>query len=885
MGLPGIYFLFSVGLNQAQDFLVAADLLAALSSTPALVIHIHSAAFRSSSRYAAVASWEDIRAESDTSHVFDAINRIHGTAYANVSWVGQGMGKRVVNLGLNLSSGAKDISVNLYSPDFANDLLEHVSSADVVEISDASVGFQHVVLDAIYQCEKKPKVTLPKRPSPQQVRVEQVDLESIPYVQLLQQVFKERLIIANQLASPTISQVSFGYGAILAHIQTRQTFLERLRRFQPPSELRTPLTQYLLHPNDDQYAKDLEHLLKEHHIEEFKDELKLLYRPSYWVLGGDVWWGDIGDSGFHQVLQSGEDINLLILDTHTTAKKDLGLYAMSYQSAYVASCAIYASYAHATKSLLEAHRFPGTSVVLAYLPVSSSDSLTSVRLIKDSKVAVDTGKWPLYRWDPHLETVNLTLDSAVIKEELDKFLKREEQVYELSSKFPVLAPASFDAHLQKSIGIRKSTARDAVAKLLSGLNKNVPMTILYGSDGGNADRVAKLLEKSAQARNFPVKRLAANDITQEEFLASKLTILVVSTAGQGEFPMNARNFWKRLAEFPSLDGIQFGVFGLGDSHYWPNAGDEAYFNQPARDLQAKLIQKGAHALTDVGLGDDQAPEGYMSAYREWEPALWQALGNDQEVAIIEEPKVSDDQMKVASNFLRGTILENLDDRSTGCLPEADTKLTKFHGIYQQDDRDLREERIERGLEPKYSFMVRVRVPGGVASPHQWLAMDGISDQLANCTIKLTTRQAFQFHGVLKWNLRPTLQAINKVAMDTLAACGDVNRNVMVSCHGSPIVHAQVNGFARDLSRHLSPQTSAYAEIWLDKVLVGGPVVVDHEPLYGPTYLPRKFKIAIAIPPNNDVDVHAHCLGFVAILDGDSVTGYTVTVGGWHGGNS
>lgn len=244
-------------------------------------------------------------------------------------------------------------------------------------------------------------------------------------------------------------------------------------------------------------------------------------------------------------------------------------------------------------------------------------------------------------------------------------------------------------------------------------------------------------------------------------------------------------------------------------------------------------------------------------------------------------------IKRASNFLRGTILDGLADRSTGALAANDTQLTKFHGIYQQDDRDVRKERRHQKLEPAYSFMIRVRIPGGVCTPQQWLDMDRIATEQANGTIKLTTRQAFQFHGVIKSNLRTAIQEINASLLDTLAACGDVNRNVM--CNPNPYqsrVHGEVLQLAHQLSAHLSPRTRAYHEIWLDdgsgeqvKVTEDPP---EEEPLYGPQYLPRKFKTVIAVPPSNDVDVFAHCLGFIAIVENDALKGYNVTVGGGMG---
>lgn len=248
-----------------------------------------------------------------------------------------------------------------------------------------------------------------------------------------------------------------------------------------------------------------------------------------------------------------------------------------------------------------------------------------------------------------------------------------------------------------------------------------------------------------------------------------------------------------------------------------------------------------------------------------------------------EKKLSkNESIKEGSGFLRGTILEGLADVSTGALSDADTQLTKFHGIYQQDDRDVRNERRKQKLDKAYSFMVRVRVPGGVCTSQQWLEMDRISDTLANGTLKLTTRQAFQFHGIIKSNLKQSIKEINEACLDTLAACGDVNRNVM--CNPNPHVsaaHAATLQLSQELSDHLSPATRAYHEIWLDDEKVSS-TEEEEEPIYGKTYLPRKFKIVVAVPPSNDVDIYAHDLGFIAIVEGDEVVGYNVTVGGGMG---
>ncbi len=238
-------------------------------------------------------------------------------------------------------------------------------------------------------------------------------------------------------------------------------------------------------------------------------------------------------------------------------------------------------------------------------------------------------------------------------------------------------------------------------------------------------------------------------------------------------------------------------------------------------------------------------------------------------------------IKERSNFLRGTIVESLADGASGALAEDDTQLSKFHGFYQQDDRDIRNDRLRQKLEPAYSFMVRVRVPGGIATPAQWMALDRLAREYGNGTLRLTTRQAFQFHGVAKGDLRKTIRGINDSLLDTIAACGDVNRNVMCSpLPGRSPVHETAYATAVAISQRLTPRTRAYHEIWLDGDRVAG--TADDEPVYGATYLPRKFKIAVAIPPSNDVDVFAQDLGFIAIEKEGVLTGFNVTAGGGMG---
>ncbi|WP_342045459.1 assimilatory sulfite reductase (NADPH) hemoprotein subunit [Bacillus sp. OTU530] len=241
-------------------------------------------------------------------------------------------------------------------------------------------------------------------------------------------------------------------------------------------------------------------------------------------------------------------------------------------------------------------------------------------------------------------------------------------------------------------------------------------------------------------------------------------------------------------------------------------------------------------------------------------------------------------IKDRSNYLRGTLKEVMLDRMTAGIPEDDNRLMKHHGSYLQDDRDLRNERQKQKLEPAYQFMLRVRLPGGVASSDQWLVMDDLAQKYGNGTLKLTTRETFQIHGILKWNMKQTIQEIHASMMDTIAACGDVNRNVM--CTSNPYqseIHAEVHEWSKVLSDQLLPRTRAYHEIWLDEEKVAGtPEVEEVEPMYGPLYLPRKFKIGIAVPPANDIDVFSQDLGFIAVVEEDKLIGFNVAIGGGMG---
>ncbi|KAJ2776227.1 Sulfite reductase [NADPH] subunit beta [Coemansia javaensis] len=594
---------------------------------------------------------------------------------------------------------------------------------------------------------------------------------------------------------------------------------------------------------------------------------------------------------------------MLVLDTATypfvapargaPRKKDVGLYAMNYGAAYVASVAVYASYTQVLQALREADAFPGPAVVVAYLPHADGvfgRGYSPIDALQQSKRAVDSGAWPLYRWDPTQPDParRFQLDSEKLRRSLEDFLRRDNALAAVGRAAPALSAGIADA--------LETRARGDVAALVGAL-RGPPLLVLFASDGGNAEDAARRVARQGRRRGMDVRVLPMDEADVDELPFEKTVVVCVSTAGQGEVPTNGRELFKALqAASANLAETAFAVFGLGDSHYWPRPEDAIFYNKPARDFDRRLAELGAARIVDVGLGDDQDADGWEAGFADFEQRLWAALnidvvggaGDDEE-----PPRRSDEENKVISNYLRGTIAQSVADTSCGYVDEWDGKLLKFHGTYMQDDRDLRPERLARGEEKAYSFMIRVRLPGGVATPAQWLAMDRLADEHGNHTMKITTRQTFQLHGVLKRNLRETMRGINRALMDTIAACGDVNRNVVASANPLQAhLQPEVVRLAADISTHLLPSTSAYHEIWLADELVAGSAeqtspVEDHEPLYGPAYLPRKFKIAIAIPPENDVDVVAYDLGFIAILDDaaaaePAIVGYNVVIGGGMG---
>ncbi|KAM0786495.1 hypothetical protein ACM66B_001953 [Microbotryomycetes sp. NB124-2] len=732
------------------------------------------------------------------------------------------------------------------------------------------------------------------------------------YTNLLSEVFGDRLWLANSPTSllPAGAHVAatspeYALGHVLGAEKQRESVRASVRSVLSASDIEDEtakaLTAWLQDDGNEKKAQAAASAVSQSKSASVAALRNVEFRrKSNWIVGSEAWSHDLGASGLHHALSTGADVNLLLIDTTPYSlpgegeplkqrRKDAGLYAMTYGNAYVASCAVYGDFSQTLRALADADAYKGPSVVLAYLPGGEKDATRALDLLKSTKKAIEIGTWPLYRWDPSAERRGqevFELDSEKIKAEMRTFLDRQNHLTELSNRLPSFGEALEGSYYNKMIAAQKKKAREAF-DALSGALEGPPLLVLFASDGGNAEKLAKKFATRARQRGVAARTLAFDDLALDDLPLETNVAFITSVAGQGEFPQNGREFWKAMqaGKVTDLANVNFSVFGLGDSHYWPRPEDAHYYNKPAKDLHKALLALNAVEMVELGLGDDQDPDGPQTAYKIWEPKMWKALGVDSfETNEPELEPITNEHIKIASKYLRGTVKEGLEDTSTGALAESDGQITKFHGIYQQDDRDIRDERKAAGLEPAYSFMVRMRLPGGVCTPQQWLAVDEISDRRGNHTFKLTTRQTFQFHGIVKANLKPAIQEINKMALDTIAACGDVNRTVMCSCNPSlgPL-HEKVFAFSRELSDGLKPQTSAYAEIWLDQKQVYGEAVHDVEPLYGEYYLPRKFKIAIAVPPTNDVDVFCHDLGYIAILDDKKeLLGYNVTIGGGMG---
>ena len=631
------------------------------------------------------------------------------------------------------------------------------------------------------------------------------------YTKILDRLFDDRLNIAN---SPSLisseghaaTSPEYALGRLRKQLAQREELVSLvenlLQDYDTPTDLHKPLSRWLASRDDPVQSKaaanevtsSVDGFSTHPLIQPLHSLTPLLRFPSRWIIGSDAWSYDIGSSGIHHLIASGLNVNVLILDTTPYSarntvdphrrKKDIGLYAMNHGDVYVASVAVYSSYSQVLQALIEADKFNGPSVVLAYLPYFTEDT-SALDILKETKLAVDAGYWPLYRWNPAKEREGkdpFTLDSDSVKNDLQQFLDRQNHLSQLTTSKPQIASEIVGSLGDTVKEARKNRAKQAYGDLLTNIDAP-PLLVLYGSDSGKAEKVAKRLANRGKLRGLSTTVSTMDSTSFEDLAKEEYIAFVTSTAGQGEFPQNARTLWKAIAAAATrgdkqLTKTKFAVFAMGDSHYWPRPEDAHYYNKPGKDLNAKLEILGAERFVELGLGDDQDADGPETGYKLWEPKLWKALGIDNiEIKEVEPEPITNEHIKAASQYLRGTIAQGLVDNTTGALSPSDTQLTKFHGIYQQDDRDIRDERQAQGVEPAYSFMIRVRMPGGVCNPQQWLLMDQIADEHGNGTFKLTTRQTFQFHGVIKRHLKPAIQDINRALLDTLAACGDVNRSV------------------------------------------------------------------------------------------------------------
>lgn len=632
------------------------------------------------------------------------------------------------------------------------------------------------------------------------------------YLKLLDQLFGARLEISNSpsliaTAGPQATTPEFAVGRIRGQVEQRAALVsavqELLSDFAISEELHGLLAQWLDKKDDGEQSRSLGEQIVQN-LEGGKDALsnasteRVLALQAYfpalsrWIVGSDAWAYDLGASGLHHAIASRLNVNILVLDSvpysarnladPSRRKQDVGLYAMNYGDVYVASVAIYSSYAQTLHALTEADKFQGPSVVVAYLPYKTEDT-PALEVLKETKCAVDAGYWPLYRWNPSKEANGqepFTLDSDAVKRDLQAFLDRQNHLSQLVRSKPQLAAEIVGSLGENLKEARRNKAKNAYQDLLNAIDAP-PLLILYGSDGGKAEKVARRLANRGKMRGLSTTAATMDSYSVEDLAKEEYVVFITSVAGQGEFPQNARAFVKTLNGFVArseqpFTRLKYAVFGMGDSHYWPRPEDKGYYNKAGKTLDARLAELGGERAVPLALGDDQDADGPETGYKAWEPLVWKLLGVDNvEVNEADPEPITNEHIKAASQYLRGTIVEGLEDTTTGAMAESDQQLTKFHGTYQQDDRDIRDERIAAGVEPAYGFMIRVRMPGGVCTPEQWLVLDRIADEHGNGTFKITTRQTFQFHGVIKRHLKQAMQDINRTLLDTLAACGDVNR--------------------------------------------------------------------------------------------------------------
>jgi len=586
--------------------------------------------------------------------------------------------------------------------------------------------------------------------------------------------------------------------------------------------------------------------------------------------------GGVSVQDVHAALKDGGGRLAVALEACTPSDQTEALRALEYGACYVAAAAVDGPSA--------------ASVVQDAASFSDGPSF----VILWSKDAVQ-GDWTTFSSDPRREAAGgsafVQESSAAVRKEIQTFLDNDNLLTLIAKKTLASAGGGEDGGEDGGGGGSASKT----------------VTILYSSDTGHGQECAKAIARECRNGGFSgsaVKCVTMDSFNVGELAKEALVVFCVATAGKGEMCGNGRSFWNQINDRAddlkgTLGDMKYAMFGLGDSHYWGKGTEDSRINfaKPARDLDEVLEKIGAPRLFAMGYGDDQDVDQYHTGFGEWKTQLYSRLGIESSAGgggdADEGASKSDEVIKVETKQLRGSLKKSLDDVTTGKIPYQDTRLMKSHGGYQQDDRDLREERKNLGLENAFSFKIRVRIPGGCCTPEQWMAMDDICDKYAN-GMKITRRQTWQLHGVAKRDVKDTMRAMNRVGMDTLATCGDVCRNVMCTSDPSVCSAETMDAIMRctyAIHNHCLPRSGAYHEIFLmsgedmaEKTQVLDGMPVEEEPLYGLTYLPRQYKVAVAIPPSNDVDVFAHCCGFIAIIEGGKLQGFNVTVGGGLGLN-
>lgn len=546
------------------------------------------------------------------------------------------------------------------------------------------------------------------------------------YSNMLDQLFGARLDLANApsaVAPPTDPSLTKGtliprtnpeyaLGATLARLERRSELKKLVRKALADGEVKgaqaEALSKWLEKGDKDAKVARAAEAAVDQSLGRIFDLRDSFVKQSTWIIGSEAWAHDLGASGLHHALACGEDVNLLLIDSEPydpealardperRNKKDAGLYAMNYGAAYVASVAVYGDYSQAARAMVEADGYNGPSIVVAYLPGGERDEASALEVLKETKRGIDAGYWPLYRWDPAKEKAGkepFSLDSERIKADLKEFLDRQNHLTQLSARVPQYAPSIEGSYAKELKDKARARAKEAYEKL-AGAISGPPLLILFASDGGNAEKVAKRLGQRARARGLGARVVTMDDFPFEDLRLEENVVLLTSTAGQGEFPQNGRAFWKYLVGIKTsaagpdggdgkcFDNVKFTVFAMGDSHYWPRPEDAHYYNKPGKDLDGRMKDLGAEELTALGLGDDQDADGYQTGYKEWEPRLWKAMGVEGvEVVEAESEPITNEHIKIASNFLRGTIKEGLADTTTGAIAESDGQLTKFQYVY------------------------------------------------------------------------------------------------------------------------------------------------------------------------------------------------------------